>query len=385
MNVDRILSGIGPCLFLAVMFFSPLASMASVPAQPVSEAAPDATLVVTEAPEEEAAKSDALPATLPPGVHPVDLLNDAQLDQVVEIIRQNFLDANRLSDRELKRARLQGILERLGPGAELVHGPTGEGVEPMPGFLAEILDSRIGYVRLGNLDAAELAQLDAVLEDLKEKHIRALVLDLRNCSPGHDFEMAAEFARRFCPKGRLLFRVQRPNEKQERIHTSNQDPAFKGTLVVLTGERTRRAAEVLAASLRQNAKAMLVGGTTAGKPVETADIPVSPVLTLRVAVAEAVLPELPSLFPSGATPDINISMPSTELDEIFRLSSEKGISSFVFEKDRPRLNEAALIANLNPEIDGSRASSEEPLPKDPVLQRAVDLITAISFFQDGNQ
>jgi len=361
-------------------FFLALLVLAANAAEPaVAEASPVPT------PTAEATPEPAPPIRLSQG-DKVNLLNDAQLDQAVEILKKNFLNPDHLADRELKRARLEGLLARLGPGAEIVPDSPSVAAPVAHAFLAEVLDSRVGYVRIGSLNADELSQLDAVLAGLKEKNIKSLILDLRNVKYSSDFEATAEFARRFCPKGRLLFRVSKPSAKQERIFTSNQDPAFSGTLVVLTDDRTAGSAEVLAGALRQQANGMVIGTTTAGKPVEFERFSLGTGLSVQVAVAEATLPEAVPIFPDGLAPDISLTMPTGMLDEIFRLSQDQGVSAFVFEKERPRLNEAALIANLNPEIDGSSPANrrEKDLPRDIVLQRAVDLVTAISFFNGSN-
>jgi hypothetical protein len=72
--------------------------------------------------------------------------------------------------------------------------------------------------------------------------------------------------------------------------------------------------------------------------------------------------------------------------QIFAESKEKGVSQFVFETERRRMNEASLVANLNPEIDTAQAAQRDrgrpqTALRDTVLQRAVDLVTAISFYQ----
>jgi hypothetical protein len=46
------------------------------------------------------------------------------------------------------------------------------------------------------------------------------------------------------------------------------------------------------------------------------------------------------------------------------------------------MNEAALVANTNPEISSTAESDDDSEPlRDTVLQRAVDLVTAISFYK----
>lgn len=316
----------------------------------------------------------------------LDALSEAQLDQAVEKLRELYLAPAALSDKELRRARLRGLLERLGPGAELVEAAAVRESAPVHPFLAEILDGRMAYVRLGKLDESDLAQLDAVIEGFEDNPVEAVILDLRGVVYSADFETAAEFAKRFCAKGKLLFRIHKPSAKQERIFTSNQQPEYEGMLVVLTDGETAGAAEALAAALRLHAGAMVVGGTSAGQAVEFHELPVGAGVALRAAVAEVILPGEGSLFPAGVKPDIAVSQPVALREEVFRLSRERGVSHFVFEKERPRFNEAALIANMNPEIDGAPSGEDvengEQQMRDVVLQRAVDLVTAISFFSE---
>ena len=162
--------------------------------------------------------------------------------------------------------------------------------------------------------------------------------------------------------------------------TSNQIPAYEGILVVLADVDTAGAAEALAATLRLNAGAMIVGSDTAGEAVEFSEVPLGGGKVLRVAVSQAVLPETPAIFPGGVKPDIAISLPPGTLAEIHLATKDKGISQFVFDSERPRMNEAALVAGTNPEIESSRDRPRTPL-HDTVLQRAMDLVTAVNFYK----
>ncbi len=312
-------------------------------------------------------------------------LKDDDIRKALSIVKDKFLDQSQVKDAALERATLDGLMARLSPGVVLVDVSA---ESPDPGktpFLAEILDGHIGYLRLGSLESDIVPQIDAALLGFKGKKIDAIVLDLRGAPPGSDFEVAADIARRFSPKGRLLFSVQKPSAKQERIYTSNQDPAFQGVVVVLTDARTEGAAEVVAATLRENAGAMIIGADTRGGAAEFADIPVDGSVAVRIAVARVMLSESKPLFPGGVKADLVVSLSPEAQAQIFRESREKGVSSFVFENERRRLNEAALVANMNPEIDSAQSIQRErnktaPL-RDTVLQRAIDLVTTINFYR----
>lgn len=312
-------------------------------------------------------------------------LNAEDLTKALAEVKQHFLDGTQTDDAALQRATLEGLIRRLAPGASIVSADhLAAPSEPTP-FLAEILDSHIAYLRIGALAKANLAQVDAALTGTSDRKIDAVVLDLRGVPESSDFEMAAEFARRFTPTGKLLFSIPKPSAKQERIFTSNQEPLFKGIVIVLTDADTAGAAEALAATLRLNAGAMILGSDTPGEALEFVEVPLGGKVVLRVAVAQVVLPESGPIYPKGVKPDVAISLPREVQMQIFTESKTKGVSQFVFETERRRLNEASLVANTNPEIDSVQAAQRDrnrtaPL-RDTVLQRAVDLITAIQFYQ----
>jgi hypothetical protein len=316
-------------------------------------------------------------------------LNDDDVEKALQTFKEGFFDSSKVDDREMKRATLEGVVSRLSPGAAIVSASTKSAPRAEIPFLVEILDSHIAYFRLGALTKDTLAQFDAALSSFSDKEIDAVILDLRGLADSSDYETAAEFARRFCSKGKLLFSIQKPSAKQERIFTSNQDPAFQGVVVLLTDSDTSGAAEALAGTLRLNAGAMIIGSETTGEAVEFAEAQIGGNAVLRVAVAQVILPNAGPIFPDGLKPDVSISLPREVRDQIFRESKEKGVSQFVFDPERRRMNEASLVANLNPEIEAMQAAQRDrgkaPQIRDTVLQRAVDLVTAINFYKAKKQ
>ncbi|MDP9292350.1 MAG: S41 family peptidase, partial [Verrucomicrobiota bacterium] len=254
-------------------------------------------------------------------------------------------------------------------------------------FRAEILDDRIGYLRLGALTKSNVVEMDAALQNVVHKSLKAVILDLRATPTSSDFDLAADVIKRFTPKGKMLFTIKKPSAKQERIVTSNQEPQFHGVIVAVVDRETAGAAEVIAAVLRIHASALIVGAKTKGAAVEFADLPLRTGKIVRLAVAEITLPGNASIFPGGVKPDIAIEISDAQKREIMQASLEKGISQFVFENERPRMNEAALVAGTNPEVDAMQAAQRNrtekgrPALHDAVLQRAVDLITSIGVFE----
>ncbi len=341
-----------------------------------------------------ASKSPALPSpSQSPSAKPtteqlVNSLNPADLQTVIALLKSNFTNPDAITDTELNRATIQGLMVRLPHGVMLLPNRESASMEAPVAFYSEILDGHIGYVRLGSLNSANLQALDKSLSSFATKKVDALVIDLRASQATNDFAMAAEFAKRFCPKGKALFTLRKPAARQDRVFNSDRDLAFRGLIMVLTDGDTAGAAEALADALHFYDKALIMGQPTAGRAVEYSDLPLPSGKILRVAVAEIVSAEGHSLFLEGIKPDVPVEMSMVDKRQIFQLSSEKGMAPFVYEAGRPHMNEAALLAGTNPEVEAAEAaqqrrgrSPEKPPTHDPVLQRALDVVTSLEIYQ----
>jgi hypothetical protein len=158
------------------------------------------------------------------------------------------------------------------------------------------------------------------------------------------------------------------------------------TIILADGD-TAGAAEAIAGAIQLYDRALVVGQPTAGRAVEYSDLKLPSGKILRVAVGEAFLPENRPLFPGGIKPDVPVEMSAADKREVFLQSSAKGMTPFVVENERPHLNEAALISGRNPELEAMEAAQrrgrgpEKATVHDPVLQRALDLVTSIGIFQ----
>lgn len=315
----------------------------------------------------------------------VDSLSDADTQQALDLLRSSYVNSSALTEDALNRAMLQGLLERLGAGVKIQPAGSREETQNSP-FRAEILDDRIGYTRIGSLTKDHLAEFDASLGNFTAKGLNSLIIDLRATPPSTDFDLAGEFIKRLSPKGKVLFAVHRPSVKQEQMFTSNQDPAFRGVIVTLVNHKTAGAGELIAAVLRTLDNALVVGQKTAGQAAEFTELPLHGGKILRLAVAQVTLPQGPAIFPDGLKPDLVADVSASRETEALRKGLEKGVSGLVFETERVRLNEAALMAGTNPELDEVETAQKTGGVKhsstltDPALQRAVDVISTIQIF-----
>lgn len=311
----------------------------------------------------------------------VDSLTPNDLQEAVSLLKKNFTQPNEISDIQLSRATVAGLLARLGPGVMLLADKNAAPAETWP-FYADILEKHVGYLRPGAFNGANLQAMDKKLAEFSEKKIDALVVDLR-ASGGNDFEMAADFARRFAPKGKTLFSLRK--QGKDRAFNSDREPAYRGLIVLLADADTSGGAEALARTLHFYEKALVIGQKSAGRALEYSDLSLPSGKILRVAVAETIGPDGVSLYPNGIKPDLPVEMSILDKRQILQMSPEKGMAPFVYETERPHLNEAALLAGTNPELESSEQrrgrGQPAPLPRDPMLQRALDLIISLEIYQ----
>ena len=362
---------------------------------------PVAVLAQTAAPAATPAATPAAKrAVVPPAVERrtiIDALGASELTEAMKLLRQNYIDPNALTDPVLARAQLDGLLVRLGPGAKLV--ATGNAVpaaeqEAQSPFVTEVLDGLVGYVRLGTLTKENVARLDTALKNFTAKKIGSMIFDLRATPPSSDYDLAALVINRFVPKGRPLFTLNKPGTKEQRLFTSNADPIYHGYIVLVVDYATAGASEVIAAVTRLYARSMIVGQPTAGQAVEYADFSLGPNYLLRIAVAEVAPPVGVKIFPDGVRPDLGVEgAPTTapERDRVLKAALEPGgVMAVVNDLERMRVNEASLVAGINPEVEilqeaqRRRRNPVEPVPRDLILQRAVDLITTLNTLAPKN-
>ncbi|QJW99368.1 S41 family peptidase [Frigoriglobus tundricola] len=124
---------------------------------------------------------------------------------------------------------------------------------------------KIGYARIGSFATTTPRELDDALNALKINGARAIVLDLRG-NHGGSFLAGVETARRLLPAGLIVTtQGQAPEVDNQVFSSSSGMSAHDIPIVLLIDAETASAAEVLAAALKDNNRATLVGMPSFGK------------------------------------------------------------------------------------------------------------------------
>jgi carboxyl-terminal processing protease len=151
---------------------------------------------------------------------------------------------------------------------------------------------KIGYVRLTQVGNQSAKEMEAALLELKERGIKALILDLRN-NPGGTLDGAVAVADLFVENGTIVTVKGRTGEQR---YEAEPEGTFSGfAMALLVNRNTASAAEIIAACLQDHQRALVVGERTFGQAI------VRSLFTLRGGAGALKLPVAAYYRPSGKT------------------------------------------------------------------------------------
>jgi carboxyl-terminal processing protease len=181
---------------------------------------------------------------------------------------------------------------------------------------SKMLPDSIGYIKLRSFHKNTSEELDEALLDFDERHISALVLDLRN-NPGGLLEQAIAVTDEFIEggqlivytKGRLANQNMKGYSKTESAHHPNVP------LVILVNGGSASASEIVAGALQDHKRATIIGTKTFGKGSVQTIIPLSDGSGLRLTTAKYYTPKGRMIHDKGIIPDIVVEEPKPETAE----------------------------------------------------------------------
>ena len=128
-----------------------------------------------------------------------------------------------------------------------------------------MLTNNIGYVKLSSFSQTAFNSVKQAFDKLKEQGMETAILDLRDNGGGLLVE-AIRIVNLFVPKGQLIVSTKGRLKEENRVYKTREKPAFpEMRLVVLINERSASASEIVAGSLQDLDRAIVVGGQSYGK------------------------------------------------------------------------------------------------------------------------
>ncbi len=207
---------------------------------------------------------------------------------------------------------------------------------------------QIGYLRLAQFGTNCAREIEAALDELEDKGMKSLIIDLRENGGGHLHE-TVEILGLFVPPSTAVVSVRERDKPEEFLKTPNRQRRNRPyPLVVLIDRHSASASELTAGSLKDLKRATIIGERSYGKGSVQNIIPMGNSTALRLTIATYHTP-------SGETPHLKGINPDT-------------IVPFT-DADRENFLKAARVTSLSP-------TEKEAFDKwtDPAIAEAIKVL-----------
>lgn len=237
-------------------------------------------------------------------------------------------------------------------------------------------EPKIAYLRLAQFTPDTTDRLKAVLESLLAQGMKGLILDMR-FNPGGRLDQAIQVVDLFLDSG-VIVSTKGRNRPEQVARASVPDTLPQFPLIVLVNEASASAAEVVAGSLMDNRRALIIGEQTYGKgSVQELIALDGKAGELKLTVAYYYLPsgrlvhrkkEMKDGDDYGVKPQIVVPMDPQQERAAMMLRRENEL----FKRPLPRVT-------TQPATSPATAPATQPV--DAQLQRAVDTMIALLVLQ----
>lgn len=191
----------------------------------------------------------------------------------------------------------------VGLKREIIH------IESVQSTLLTEKDKQIGYLRVKNFQGDTYDELLKHLQNLKSRipdaGLDGLILDLRN-NPGGLLDQAVEMADLFLADGPIVMTVKAGTEveKVRMAHSPGTEPNYP--IVVFVNEGSASASEIVAAALKDNGRALVVGERTFGKGSIQSIFDLGSEAAIKMTIAEYWTAGRRSIQSVGIVPHIRL-------------------------------------------------------------------------------
>ncbi len=182
-------------------------------------------------------------------------------------------------------------VRREGESTPLEFTLTREEVQLKNVTYADYVAPGTGYIRLERFSRRAGEEVRQAIKELQVKgDLKGLILDLRG-NPGGLLDAAVEVASKFVPKGSLIVSTRGRTPESEKKYTSTEDPVLPTIpIVVLVDHGSASASEIVAGSLQDLDRAVIVGTRTFGKGLVQTILPLNYGAQLKVTTARYYTP-----------------------------------------------------------------------------------------------
>ncbi|MBR1380696.1 MAG: S41 family peptidase [Alphaproteobacteria bacterium] len=246
---------------------------------------------------------------------------------------------------------------------------------------------KIGYVRISDFGATTAKELKDALTDLEKKNVAGYVLDVRN-NPGGYLTAAIDVSDAFLDGGEIVSTRGKSATEIDRSFATPGDMTNGKPVVVLINHGSASASEIVAGALQDNGRAVIMGSQSFGKGSVQQQKPLGDGTAIHITVARYYTPSGRSIQNEGITPDVEVLHSKLEvLEKRESMYSEASFkNSLKNDAAKKKDKDAKKSAKNDDDKDDDRfeyekLSDEEKDARDYQLQRAMDMVVAMSKIQ----
>lgn len=168
-----------------------------------------------------------------------------------------------------------------------------------------IMEPGIGYIKADTLNKGKAQEIANKVKELQRQGAKKLLLDLRNCAGGEESE-GIGVANLFLNRGLITY-LQGQKYPRETFNADPQKAITSLPLVVLVNRGTAGPAEIVAASILENARGDVLGDKTFGMGSIQKVIEVPDGSALILSVAKYYSPNGKAIQDNAVTPNIVVA------------------------------------------------------------------------------
>ena len=165
--------------------------------------------------------------------------------------------------------------------------------DKIPQFSVDVhymLDPETGYIKVNRFSQTTFEEFRKAMDSLQRLGMKRLVLDLQG-NPGGYMNQAIDMADEFLSEGKkIVFTRGKDGKYDSDAKSTTQGNFERGDLNVLVNEGSASAAEILAGSLQDNDRALVVGRRTFGKGLVQSPFDLSDGSELRLTISRYYTP-----------------------------------------------------------------------------------------------
>lgn len=172
-------------------------------------------------------------------------------------------------------------------------------------------NKNIGYLSVSIFGQKTYSQFKDALLKLESQNMDSLIIDLRGNTGGYLYTVT-NMLEEFVGKDNIMYQIQSSNGIKK--YKSSKETSRKYKIVILVDENSASASEIMAASMKENYGAILVGKTTYGKGTVQTTKNLSNGSMIKYTIEKWLTPNGKNIDKEGITPDYDVNIGDSYLN-----------------------------------------------------------------------